>query len=134
MPAPIIWCAATRPPGISTGGRSPAGPSPPRSINGRPRLGLDLSFAGTAGKPARGPMVEHLKQSRGSGKMSRFSTFTTVAALMATTATGLGTPASAATRHHHHRHHYYGRTAYYHHGCRYSNRGTGLIAGGAVGG
>ena len=65
--------------------------------------------------------------------MSRFSTFTTVAALMATTATGLGTPASAATRHHHHRHHYYGRTAYYHHGCRYSNGGTGLLAGGVVG-
>ena len=76
-------------------------------------------------------MVEHMKQSRGLGEMSRFSTFTAAAALIATTATGLGTPASAATRHH--RHHYHSRTAYHHRYCRRSNGGTGLIVGGVAG-
>jgi uncharacterized protein YcfJ len=72
-----------------------------------------------------------MKQSGGLDEMSRFSSITTVAALIATTATGLGTPASAATRHH--RHHYYGRTAYHYRACRHSPGSTGLVVGGVAG-
>lgn len=56
------------------------------------------------------------------------------AALVATGASAIATPAEART---HYRHHYYGRTYYgrtpYYRYCRHSSGETGLIAGGVGG-